>query len=119
LETPLARRGIDSPSGQTVPFRSFGHTPPATAGFRFAADTIDCFIARYNRNSAHLGAWFLSVPRTELLAAGDPQANPSALLIEDKHGSGTTYEDAVTLARYARLIAETNEYIDFIKEAMA
>lgn len=42
-----------------------------------------------------------------------------ALLIEDKTGSGTTYDDAVTLARYAKLVPNTNQYNEFIQDTMA
>jgi hypothetical protein len=59
--------------------------------------------------------------RLELEALGlkvvDARAN--ALLIEEKVASGTTLEDAETLAAYARLARDTNGFNDFVKDAMA
>ena len=43
----------------------------------------------------------------------------SVLLMNDKMPSGATYDDAQTLARYARLLPGTNEYNDFVHAAMA
>lgn len=48
-----------------------------------------------------------------------PKLRRSVLLITDKEASGATYEDAVTLAQYARLAPETNAYNDFIAGAMS
>lgn len=43
----------------------------------------------------------------------------ASLLIKDKQASGTTFKDAETLAQYARLTKGTNEYNDFVSEAMS
>lgn len=43
----------------------------------------------------------------------------SVLLIEDKVASGTTADDAETLARYARLLPGTNGFNSFVQDAMA
>jgi hypothetical protein len=43
----------------------------------------------------------------------------AALLIEDKEGSGTTYDDAVELAKYQRLTPHTTEWDGFVKETTA
>ena len=48
-----------------------------------------------------------------------PKVRDAALLIEDKRGVQATYEDALTLARHARLLPNTNEFNDFVQQAMA
>lgn len=40
-------------------------------------------------------------------------------LISNKKGSGTTYEDAVTLATYARLLPGTDGFSGFVGRTMA
>lgn len=51
-----------------------------------------------------------------------PKLRQGVLLIEDKVGSGTTYEDAEVLAKYAGLrpdpTREHNTYNEFITEVM-
>jgi hypothetical protein len=48
-----------------------------------------------------------------------PKLKNAVLLIEDKEGSGTTYQDAETLARYARKAPGTKGDSDFVSGAMA
>lgn len=71
----------------------------------------------------------VSLIREERLIAGvnyfgelSPKLRQGVLLIEDKVGSGTTYEDAETLAKYAGLrpdpTRQHNSYNEFIKEVM-
>ena len=67
----------------------------------------------------------ISLIREERLIAGvnflselTPKLRNSVLLIEDKTGSGTTFEDAQVLADYARKPPHSNGYNDFIDEAM-
>jgi hypothetical protein len=48
-----------------------------------------------------------------------PKLRQNVLLITDKVGAGTTYEDAETLARYARLAPGTVAFSDYLSEAMA
>jgi hypothetical protein len=48
-----------------------------------------------------------------------PALRRNVLLIEDKIASGTTLEDAETLAAYARHARDTNAYNDFVQGAMA
>jgi hypothetical protein len=48
-----------------------------------------------------------------------PMLRNAALLIENKVASGTTMQDAKTLAMYARLVPDTNAYNDFAQEAIA
>lgn len=43
----------------------------------------------------------------------------AALLIDDRRASGTTFEDAETLAKYARLKPGTNEFNDFVDAAVS
>jgi hypothetical protein len=43
----------------------------------------------------------------------------AAFLIEDKGASGTTAEDAETLAQYAQLVPRTIAHTDFIQGAMS
>jgi len=43
----------------------------------------------------------------------------AVLLIKDKKGSGTTYEDAVTLATCARLLPGTDGFSGFVGRTMA
>jgi hypothetical protein len=53
------------------------------------------------------------------LAELPPKLRQAALLIEDKVPSGTTAEDAETLAQYARLVPQTVAHTDYIAGAMA
>jgi hypothetical protein len=53
------------------------------------------------------------------LAELPPKLRAAALLIKDKVPSGTTFEDAETLARYAHLQPRTNEYNDFVQGAIS
>jgi hypothetical protein len=48
-----------------------------------------------------------------------PKLRHSVLLIKDKVASGTTVEDAETLASYARLLRGTNGFNDFVQGATA
>ncbi len=48
-----------------------------------------------------------------------PTLRRNVLLIPEKVASGTTLEDAETLAAYARLARATNGYNDFVQDAMA
>jgi hypothetical protein len=48
-----------------------------------------------------------------------PTARQNVLLITDKVGDGTTYEDAETLARYANLAPGTVAFSDYLSRAMA
>jgi hypothetical protein len=48
-----------------------------------------------------------------------PKLRNEVLLIENQLGRRATYEDATTLAHYARLLPNTNEFNDFIQQAMA
>lgn len=48
-----------------------------------------------------------------------PRLRKSVLLIKDKMPSGCTFEDAKTLAMYARHTRGTNAYNDFVQAAMA
>lgn len=66
----------------------------------------------------------VSLIREERLIAGvntlqelGPKLRQSVLLIKDKVGSGTTIEDAETLARYARLAPGTVGFGDFVAAA--
>jgi hypothetical protein len=43
-----------------------------------------------------------------------PSLRQAVLLIEDRVGSGTTYEDAEVLAKYARLRPGTTGFNDFV-----
>jgi hypothetical protein len=68
----------------------------------------------------------ISLVREKRLIAGvnhlgelPPQLRSACLLIKDKHGAGALYDDAETLAQYARLSKGTNEYNDFISHAMS
>lgn len=68
----------------------------------------------------------VSLIREERLIAGinflselTPKLRNSALLIEDKVAGGATFEDAETLANYARLPRGTNAYNAFIDQAMS
>ena len=67
----------------------------------------------------------ISLIREERLIAGvnflselTPKLRNSVLLIDDKIASGTTFDDAETLANYARLSRGTNAYNSFIDHAM-
>lgn len=67
----------------------------------------------------------LSLMRQGRLTAGvqyltelEPRMRQAALSIKDKWGSGTTYDDAVVLAGYARLVPGTNEHTDFVHETV-
>lgn len=46
------------------------------------------------------------------------QLAQALLTIPDKHGHGCTFEDADTLAKYARLVPGTNAYTDFVERAI-
>jgi hypothetical protein len=48
-----------------------------------------------------------------------PKLRSSALLIGDKEASGATFEDAQTLADYARVPRGTNAYNSFVDDAMS
>jgi hypothetical protein len=48
-----------------------------------------------------------------------PRLRQAVLLIKDKVASGTTVEDAETLASYARLLRGTNGFNDFVQGATA
>lgn len=68
----------------------------------------------------------LSLIRETRLIAGvnflselTPKLRNSVLLIEDKVASGTTFQDAETLADYARIPRGTNAYNSFIDQAMS
>lgn len=52
------------------------------------------------------------------LAELTPRLRQAVLLIKDKVPSGTTFEDAETLARYSRLAPGTNGFNDFVAEAL-
>lgn len=47
-----------------------------------------------------------------------PKLRRAVLSIKDKEASGATYEDAVTLAQYARMVPGTNEFNDEVEAAM-
>jgi hypothetical protein len=47
-----------------------------------------------------------------------PKLRQRMLLVKDKVLSGTTYDDAVVLAKYAGLITGTNEFNDFVRSAI-
>ena len=73
----------------------------------------------YGRD-AHIG-----LIREKRLTAGvdflgelPPKLRRAALSIKDKEASGATYEDAVTLAQYERLVPNTNAFNDFVQAAM-
>jgi hypothetical protein len=57
--------------------------------------------------------------RGELHARAIAQLRRAALLIEDEEGNGTTYDDAVGLAKYERLAPHTTEWDGFVKETTA
>jgi hypothetical protein len=68
----------------------------------------------------------VSLMRVERLIAGVnsldellTKLRKAVLLITDKTGSGTTYEDAVALATYARLLPGTHGFSGFIGRMMA
>jgi hypothetical protein len=48
-----------------------------------------------------------------------PLLRRSVLLVKDKVASGTTLEDAETLAAYARLARGTNGFNEFVQDAVA
>jgi hypothetical protein len=48
-----------------------------------------------------------------------PKLRQNVLLMQDKVASGTTIEDAETLARYAGLVDGTTGFTDFVAEATA
>lgn len=48
-----------------------------------------------------------------------PALRRTVLLMKDKQASGTTLEDAETLAAYGRLARGTNGISDFVQDAMA
>jgi hypothetical protein len=52
------------------------------------------------------------------LAELTPKLRQSVLVIPQKISSGTTYEDAETLAGYSGLARNTNGYNDFVRQAM-
>ena len=47
-----------------------------------------------------------------------PKLRQAVLLISDKIGSGTTFDDAETLAQYAGLVRGRNNYNDFVEGVM-
>ena len=47
-----------------------------------------------------------------------PKLERSLLLVENKVASGTTFEDAETLAEYSRLVRGTNGFTDYVQNAM-
>ena len=66
-----------------------------------------------------------SLIRQERLIAGidtlqelSPKLRQAVLLIEDKVGSGTTFDDGETLAQYAGLVRGRNNYNDFVEASM-
>jgi hypothetical protein len=68
----------------------------------------------------------VSLIREKRLIAGinflgelSPKLRQSVLLIKDKVASGATTEDAETLARYERLIPNTNGFNEFVQQAVA
>jgi hypothetical protein len=54
-----------------------------------------------------------------VLAELSPKLRQAVLLMEDKEASGTTLDDAETLAQYARLAPGTTGFNDFVASAMA
>jgi hypothetical protein len=67
----------------------------------------------------------VSLIREDRLIAGvnflselPPKLRNSVLLIEEKIGSGTTFDDAETLADYARVPRGTNAFNSFVDQAM-
>lgn len=47
-----------------------------------------------------------------------PKIRNAVLLMEEKSGQGATFDDASTLAQYAKLIPNTNEFNSFVHHAM-
>lgn len=87
---------------------------------RFQGQLVVSDFGFYGRDS------HVSYIRESRLVAGvnflgelSPKLRRSVLLIEDKVASGTTMEDAETLAQYARLVPGTTGYNDFVQSAMA
>jgi hypothetical protein len=61
----------------------------------------------------------VSLIREERLIAGVNHLRQAVLLIDEKEAKGATYEDAETLAHYARIDKNAQKFDWFIQEAMA
>jgi hypothetical protein len=67
-----------------------------------------------------------SLVREKRLVAGvntlqelTPKLRQTLLLMQEKTGKGTTYQDAETLARYAKKAPGTNEFNSYVDSAMS